>query len=78
MTHEIDPIIELTNALDFFDGNQSKLAKSLKLSRSVVNEWISGGRELVPPLHAHRLVALHPEIPHKLPAEQSQASERDA
>lgn len=65
--HDVDPLIKLNDALALFDDNQSQMADALDLSRSVVNEWVKSGRELVPPLHAHRLVALFPDIPTQEP-----------
>lgn len=63
MTHQVDPIIKLSDALAIHNGKQSALADDLELSRSVVCEWVASEREFVPPLHAHRLVKIHPEIP---------------
>jgi len=62
MTHKVDPKIKVVDALEIHNGNQSALASDLDLSRSVVCEWVTNEREFVPPLHAHRLVAMYPKL----------------
>lgn len=59
--HPIDPCIPVKHALAYFGGVQSHLAAALHIGRSNVNDWITDGVRWVPPLHAHRLVALAPK-----------------
>ena len=55
----IDPEIPVSLALTYTDGNQSKLANILGVSRSAVSSWYRNA-DLLPPLHAHRLVKIFP------------------
>jgi len=59
---ELDPKITVKDALELYDGNQSALARALKLQRSSVHEWVKVDREFLPELQAHRIQKLHPEV----------------
>ena len=62
MKNEIDPKIKLSRALQLFKNNQSRLAKELGISRSIVNSWLAQDYKLVPPIHAYRLREMHPKF----------------
>lgn len=67
MTHPVDPQIKLSDALEIYEDNQAALAKDLIIVRSVVSNWIAKELEFVPPIHAYRLIKLHPKIPRVWP-----------
>ena len=57
-----DPQIRVDAALAAFGGVQARLAAALNINRTSVHGWITSGREYVPPLQAHRLARLRPEL----------------
>ena len=59
---ETDPHITVDEALAAFDGVQSRLADALGIDRASVNEWVSSGRQFVPPLQAYRLTQMRPDL----------------
>ena len=56
---DIDPLIPVSHAIDLY-GTQHALAMALHVSKGAVSQWKLQG--YVPPLHAHRLCAMHPSI----------------
>lgn len=58
----MDPKITVEEALAAFDGVQARLAEALGIDRASVNEWVSMGRQYVPPLQAYRLTQIRPEL----------------
>lgn len=58
--HIIDPTIKKSDALKLADNNAAQLARLLEVSRATVSDW---GDEL-PPIHAYRLLAIFPHVPH--------------
>ncbi|CAN5817230.1 hypothetical protein BH20PSE1_BH20PSE1_01470 [soil metagenome] len=71
---EIDPHITVDEALAAFDGVQSHLADALGIDRASVNEWVSSGRQFVPPLQAYRLTQMRPDIFGDAPASDKEAT----
>ncbi len=57
-----DPVITVERAVKAA-GNKASLARKLGLSRASVSEW----GDLVPTLHAYRLVQIYPEIEGLIP-----------
>ena len=57
---KVDPQIKVDDAISFF-GSQTELANVLNLHKSSITEWKRSKLEMVPPLHAHRLVKLYPD-----------------
>ena len=57
--NKTDPVITVEYALSVYGGNKAELARALGISRQSVNDWKN--LEHVPPLQAHRLVAVNPK-----------------
>lgn len=57
-----DPVITVERAVNAA-GNKASLARQLGLSRATVSEW----GEVVPALHAYRLVQIYPELDTSMP-----------
>ncbi len=55
------PKIKVDVAIGLFNGNQSRLAGFLGVSRSAISNWKKEGREYVPTIHAYILLAGFPD-----------------
>jgi len=58
---DVDPKIRVDEAIQKA-GSQAKLGRILGVNRASVNGWLHNGLEFIPPLSAHRLVALRPDL----------------
>lgn len=61
--NDLDPLILVKDALKTTKNNQAALGRKVGIGRASVNQYVLENREYLPPLQAHRLLRLHPDIP---------------